>query len=222
MNQRVLWKSAPALLALAVMQASGQVVPDDACPKHAVDMEAYASCEGDRVARPVAEERSVAGEKRSHSALHLTAAEAHRLLKDPARRSALVDVRSQVEVAMLGAPMGVTVHLPYAEPALPLRWDADRQQWQMTGNPDFGAQLLNELAARGIGPDDVVVFICRSGERSARAADDLADFGYTRIVTIVDGFEGDLGTDNRRSVNGWKNAGLPWTARVELAASPAG
>jgi rhodanese-related sulfurtransferase len=61
-----------------------------------------------------------------------------------------------------------------------------------------------------------VIFICRSGERSARAADELADFGYT-TATVVDGFEGDLGPDQRRSVNGWKNAGLPWNASIELA-----
>lgn len=222
MNERILRKAAPALLALAVMQASGQVVSDDACPKYAVDIEAFATCDGDRIARPVVAERSVAAEKRSHSALHLTAVEAYRILNDPAQRKALVDVRSHLEVAMLGAPAGVTVHLPYAEPTLPLQWDADREQWKMTSNPDFGAQLLNELAARGIGPDDVVVFISRSGERSARAADELADFGYTSTVTVVDGFEGDLGADDRRSVNGWKNAGLPWTTRVAVAARRGG
>ena len=32
--------------------------------------------------------------------------------------------------------------------------------------------------------------------------------------TIVDGYEGELGPDGHRSLDGWKNAGLPWNARV--------
>ena len=34
-----------------------------------------------------------------------------------------------------------------------------------------------------------------------------------RADPLVDGFEGDVDADGRRTVNGWKNAGLPWTAR---------
>jgi rhodanese-related sulfurtransferase len=221
MNHRLLLRAAPALLALAVTQVLGQVVADDACPKHAVDIAAFASCDSDRVARSVTDESSMAAAKRSQSAQHLTAAEAHRLLNDPAERAVLVDVRTGLELAMVGAPIGVVVHLPYAEPRLPIQWDSELQQWAMTGNPDFAGQLMNELAARGIGTEHTVIFICRSGERSARAADELADFGYA-TATVVDGFEGDLGPDQRRSVNGWKNAGLPWTARVVLAARPGG
>lgn len=219
MNHLVISRAIPALLALAVTQVLGQVVADDACPKHAVDIAAFASCDGDRIARSAAEERQIAPAKRSHSALYLTAADAYSLLNDPAERAVLVDVRSSLELTMVGAPVGVAVHLPYAEPRLPPQWDAAQQDWAMTGNPDFAGQLMNRLAARGIGPDHTVIFICRSGERSARAADELADFGYT-TATVVDGFEGDLGADQRRSVNGWKNAGLPWTARVALAARP--
>jgi rhodanese-related sulfurtransferase len=221
MNNSVLLRAAPALFALAVTQVSGQVVADDACPKHAVDIAAFASCDSDRVARSAADEGSIAASKRSQSAQHLSAAEAYRLLNDPTERAALVDVRSGLELTMVGAPVGVAVHLPYAEPKLPLQWDSELQQWAMTGNQDFAGQLMNALAARGIGPDHTIIFIRRSGERSAHAADELADFGYT-TATVVDGFEGDLGEDQRRSVNGWKNAGLPWTARIALAARPGG
>ena len=217
MNHGLLSKISPAVFALAVTQAFGQVVADDACPKYAVDIAAFASCDGDRAARSASGDRSIAAAKRSDSALHLTAVEAHRLLNDPAARTVLVDVRSDLEVAWVGAPAGVILHLPYAEPTLPNHRDAELKEWPMVGNPDFAAQLLKELAARGIGTDHTVIFICRSGERSARAADELANFGYT-TATVVDGFEGDLGPDQRRSVNGWKNAGLPWTARVELTA----
>lgn len=217
MNHGLLLKSAPVAFALAVSPAFAQVVADAACPQYRVDIAAYASCDGDQVARFASDDRSSVTAKISHSGLQVTAVDAYRLLTDPAARAVLVDVRSGLEVARRGAPFGVTLHLPYAEPTPQTPWDPEREQWPMIANPEFGAQLLKELAARGIGPDHTVIFICRSGERSARAADELADFGY-KTATVADGFEGDRGPDHRRSVNGWKNAGLPWIAGVELAA----
>ena len=66
---------------------------------------------------------------------------------------------------------------------------------------------------------DRVILICRSGDRSARAADLLANAGYTQVYSITDGFEGDAAKDGpqagQRIVNGWKNAGLPWTYKLE-------
>lgn len=62
---------------------------------------------------------------------------------------------------------------------------------------------------------DTVVLICRSGDRSSRGANRLADDGYTQVWSVVDGFEGDMGKDGRRSINGWKNAGLPWSYKLD-------
>jgi hypothetical protein len=57
--------------------------------------------------------------------------------------------------------------------------------------------------------------ICRSGDRSAAASHLLAEAGFKNVYSVVDGFEGDLATDGpkagQRAVNGWKNAGLPWS-----------
>ncbi len=44
--------------------------------------------------------------------------------------------------------------------------------------------------------------MCRSGERSARVVDALAEAGYLLAVNVIDGFEGELGSDGKRSVNG--------------------
>jgi len=39
------------------------------------------------------------------------------------------------------------------------------------------------------------------------------------VYTVVDGFEGDVAKEGpnagKRVVNGWKNAGLPWSYRLE-------
>jgi rhodanese-related sulfurtransferase len=63
--------------------------------------------------------------------------------------------------------------------------------------------------------------MCRSGDRSARAADDLTTAGFTQVYSVVDGFEGDLAKDGpnagRRAVNGWKNKALPWGYTLDKA-----
>jgi rhodanese-related sulfurtransferase len=61
--------------------------------------------------------------------------------------------------------------------------------------------------------------ICRSGDRSAAAANLLAEAGLKNVYSVVDGFEGDLATQGpkagQRVVNGWKNAGLPWSYNLD-------
>lgn len=59
--------------------------------------------------------------------------------------------------------------------------------------------------------------MCRSGDRSARAVNLLKDAGFTTVYSVIDGFEGDMAPQGRRTVNGWKNPGLPWTCKLEKA-----
>ena len=211
-----------ALLAtVSVAHADPRVVGDGACPYYAVDIEAFATCEGDRVAAfnraalaPVLlPEAAVPPSKRHFSGLYVDARGAHRLKQDNPQAVVLLDVRTRAEVGLTGQPAEVDAHVPYLETALPLRWDDDIGGWAMTRNPRFAAEAAAQLARLGVPLDAPVVLLCRSGERSARAADELAAAGYANTVSVVDGFEGDIAQDGRRSVNGWKNAGLPWTAR---------
>jgi hypothetical protein len=48
-------------------------------------------------------------------------------------------------------------------------------------------------------------------------ANRLAEAGFMQVGSVVDGFEGDMSKDGRRSVNGWKNAGLPWSYKLDKA-----
>jgi rhodanese-related sulfurtransferase len=99
------------------------------------------------------------------------------------------------------------------------------QEFQLTGFPKMAARVpLSASAREFVGrvrriaqPDDTVLVICRSGNRSAVAVEMLAQAGFRNAYTVVDGFEGDRNTNpsspnyGKRTVNGWKNAGLPWT-----------
>lgn len=79
-------------------------------------------------------------------------------------------------------------------------------------NPQFEEQVSAEGAGFEISHDKTLLFLCRSGARSAAAATLMTERGYTRCYNISDGFEGDPDETRRRgNVNGWKCSGLPWT-----------
>jgi rhodanese-related sulfurtransferase len=61
--------------------------------------------------------------------------------------------------------------------------------------------------------------MCRSGGRSAIAANMLAKAGFKHVYNITDGMEGDANADSEsvgqaQQLNGWKNSGCPWTKKL--------
>lgn len=118
----------------------------------------------------------------------------------------LIDVRTQAEWSFVGKPdiseLGQSVILA---------------EWarfpDMSINPDFADDLMEKLDEGASGP---LLFICRSGVRSLRAAEAVAvraPAGGARLtcLNVAEGFEGDLDADGHRGrVNGWKFRGLPW------------
>ena len=72
-------------------------------------------------------------------------------------------------------------------------------------NPDFVAQVRREVATQAL-----VLLICRSGQRSHRAAELLRQAGYRQVYNVLEGFEGAKDAQGRRILNGWRQRGLPW------------
>ncbi len=73
-------------------------------------------------------------------------------------------------------------------------------------NPHFLAQLKKQ-----VDPESLVMFICRSGQRSSNAARVATEAGYTECYNVLEGFEGDKDANGQRNrVGGWRKAGLPW------------
>jgi len=109
----------------------------------------------------------------------------------------LVDVRTEGEWAHVGIPdTKATENDPLFI------------QWNLAGgvpNPDFVEQLRQQA------PEDTaveLVFLCRSGVRSVAAATAATAAGYTSY-NVLEGFEGETDRFGERTVNGWKNRGLP-------------
>lgn len=105
----------------------------------------------------------------------------------------LVDVRSAEEVKFVGR-VPEAAHVPW-----------------MTGislsrNPRFARELESKVRK-----DEVVLLLCRSGKRSAAAAEVATKAGFANVFNVLEGFEGDLDEQQRRGAfNGWRFAGLPW------------
>jgi len=88
--------------------------------------------------------------------------------------------------------------------------DAIAVEWRAYGAKEANPRFLGELEA-AVGRSDAVLFLCRSGVRSHHAAELAARAGFERAFNILEGFEGDLGSDQKRGMlGGWRRAGLPW------------
>jgi rhodanese-related sulfurtransferase len=112
----------------------------------------------------------------------------------------LIDVRTRAEWSYVGLPDLDSVG---RKPAL-LEWQVFPS---MQMNPDFVASLSGSLADK----EAPLLFLCRSGVRSAAAAKAMTAAGYSTCFNVSDGFEGPLDGEARRGTSGgWKAAGLPW------------
>ena len=105
----------------------------------------------------------------------------------------LIDVRTTEEYKYVG-------HVP----GTPL------VQWQfgpaLTKNPRFARELAGKA-----GKNEVILLICRSGKRSAAAAEAATRAGFSRVFNVLEGFEGEITADGQRgATGGWRYHRLPW------------
>jgi rhodanese-related sulfurtransferase len=132
-----------------------------------------------------------------------------------AAKTLFIDVRTPQEAMFVGMASPVEANIPYmVMPELP-EWDGKKNAYKLVPNSGFLTAVTAKLEAKGLTKNDVVILICRSGDRSATAVNLLAKAGFTQVYSVFEGFEGDMSKDGRRVVNGWKNDGLPWS--YELA-----
>lgn len=153
-------------------------------------------------------------------AMYLTPKQAHDMkLADP-KGIALFDVRTRAEAMYVGMATTVDALVPFVEhQEIMSDWDERRTMYKLDPNQDFVPEIEHRMKELGLGKDSPVILLCRSGDRSSKAADRLQAAGYTKVYSVPEGFEGDRAGDGpkkgQRVVNGWKNADLPWSYRLE-------
>lgn len=158
--------------------------------------------------------------KKTKLGLYIIPKEAFDYVQKNKGKTLFVDVRTPGELAFLGTPTITGAHVPY-ELMDTSRWDDKKHEYRQFANPNFVAEIDARMKQKGLGKNDTVILMCRSGSRSAAAANALAAAGYTRVYNQVEGFEGDKMKDGptkgQRAKNGWKNAGLPWSYKLDKA-----
>lgn len=107
----------------------------------------------------------------------------------------LIDIRMEIESMYVGRPPGA-INVPWYE------------------YPDFtpdAQAFCDTVLAEVPRKDHPVLLLCRSGQRTLDAAQALEAAGFTHVINILHGFEGDLDDKfHRSSINGWRHDGLPW------------
>ena len=108
--------------------------------------------------------------------------------------AALLDVRSAEERKFVGQ-VPDSQHVAWATGT------------SLTRNPRFAREVEAKIKDKSA----VLLLLCRSGKRSAAAAEVLAKAGYTNVFNVLEGFEGEIDQQQQRGkADGWRYHGLPW------------
>ena len=126
-------------------------------------------------------------EKQTSLGLYRTSVEADQLWQEDSESVKILDVRTLEECIFVGhAEMAIKI--PFAAQTHEL--DEEKKRYTMKPYPQFVAEH-----SKWAGLDETILVMCRSGGRSAKAVNALAEAGFTRVYSITDGFEGDTVKD---------------------------
>jgi rhodanese-related sulfurtransferase len=161
----------------------------------------------------------VGEEQRTKLNLYLTPKQAFDFVTRNKAKVLFLDVRTRPEPVFTGMATTVDFLVPYVEfPEMHADWgwDENRAAYKYEPFNDFAPEVERRLKEKGLTKNDPIVLMCRSGDRSSRAANLLADLGYTQVYSVVGGFEGPANEKTgMRDVGGWKVARLPWSHELD-------
>lgn len=156
--------------------------------------------------------------KQTTLGLYMTSTQAYHYMMKDMDKALFLDVRTPSELNYLGVVTVMDANVP-TDTMDGTAWDDKKSRYVRKHNDNFVADVDARLKEKGLKKTDTVILICRSGDRSAKAVNVLAKNGYTKVYTVVDGYEGGKvkkgKNKGKRLKDGWKNAGLPWTYSMD-------
>ena len=151
--------------------------------------------------------------------LYLTPREAYQMKITDAERVLLIDVRTRAEIKFIGMADAADANIPVRFLREDYAWSEKSETYRTRENPDFVTAVERLLEKHGLTREDPIILMCQSGSRVPLAARLLHAAGFAEVYTQYQGFEGfkaKAGPDKgKRVVNGWKNANLPWSYRLD-------
>ena len=150
--------------------------------------------------------------------LYVDAREAYEMKQKLGDQVLFVDVRDPIEIMFTGFTDVVDVNIPF-KLANRHKWHPKKPVYAMELNPNFEKDIEAALKRQGLDKKAPIILMCRSGgTRGAPSAKKLWGKGYEKVYVVTDGFEGGKiksgEKKNWRLKNGWKNAGLPWSYKL--------
>lgn len=150
--------------------------------------------------------------------LYVDAKEAYVMKQEKADHVLFVDVRDPIEIMFTGFTDVVDINIPYML-SNPANWNKKKPAFEMAVNQNFEPLIDKALKDRGLDKSAPIILMCRSGgTRGAPSAKMLEGKGYENVYVVTDGFEGGKiksgEKKNWRTKNGWKNADLPWSYKL--------
>jgi rhodanese-related sulfurtransferase len=154
--------------------------------------------------------------------LYLTPHEAYNLKTAPGADILLVDIRSRPELKFIGASDLIDANIPSRFINTQFTWSDKANTYRTVKNTHFVADFEKLLSLNDKNKDTPIILICQSGSRVPKAADLLFEAGFKTVYSLYQGFEGikaKTGVNKgQRRVNGWKNADLPWSYKLNKEA----
>lgn len=116
------------------------------------------------------------------------------------KEAVLIDVRTRAEWNFVGLPE-----------LAPIGKQPTLLEWQVFPSMQPNEEFVSALGGAITDKSTPLLFLCRSGARSAAAARAMTAAGYSTCLNVAEGFEGPLDAHGKRgSAAGWKASGLPW------------
>ncbi len=154
--------------------------------------------------------------------LYLTPHEAFNMKTELGDKVLLVDVRSRAELKYVGASPLIDANIPSRFLNPDYSWSDKVASYRTSHNAHFIEDFEKLLAVKNKDKSTPIILICQSGSRVPKAAKALHEAGFKKVYSQYQGFEGIKAktgiNKGQRLINGWKNAGLPWSYKLNKEA----
>ena len=151
--------------------------------------------------------------------LYLTPQEAFNLKADLGEDILFVDIRSRPELKFVGAPTNIDANIPSRFINTDFTWSDKANTYRTLKNQHFVGDFEKLLKLKHKTRKTPIILICQSGNRVPMAAQELYEAGFDKVYSLYQGFEGIKAktgiNKGQRVINGWKNAGLPWSYTLD-------